>query len=118
MQQAMEAYIKHKAGPFAAPPTTTGFASLEKVQSEFPDVEQHIQSLVAEYAKKNPNSDPAGRDVLLARQLLDPKEAICQLIALASGGNIENTPYPATLFPSEEPGMVSKLRIYENLANG
>ncbi|KAH7078872.1 hypothetical protein BKA63DRAFT_252912 [Paraphoma chrysanthemicola] len=105
MQQAMEAYIKHKAGPFAAPPTTTGFASLEKVQSEFPDVEQHIQSLVAEYAKKNPNSDPAGRDVLLARQLLDPKEAICQLIALASGGNIENTPYPATLFPSEEPGM-------------
>tara|TARA_R110002003_G_scaffold288_5_gene18369 strand:- start:8565 stop:9413 length:849 start_codon:yes stop_codon:yes gene_type:complete len=105
MQQAMEAYIKHKAGPFVAPPTTSGFASLEKVQSDFPDAEQHIQALIAEYAKKHPDSDPAGRDALLARQLLDPKEAVCQIVTLSSGGNVENAHTPSKLFPSEEPGM-------------
>ncbi|KAF2032262.1 alcohol oxidase [Setomelanomma holmii] len=105
MQQAMEAYINHKAGPSAAPPTTTGFASLSKIQSQFPDAEQHVQSLIAEYAKKNPNSDLAGRDALLGRQLLNPKEAVCQIVTLPTGGNTGNAPNPEKLFPSEEPGI-------------
>ena len=54
MQQAVEAYINHKAGPFVGAPTTTGFASLEKIQPCFSEAEQHIQSLVAEYAEKHP----------------------------------------------------------------
>jgi choline dehydrogenase len=105
MQQAMQAYIDHKAGPFIAPPTTTGFASLEKVQPDFPNAEQHIQALVAEYAKKNPDADPAGRDALLARQLLDPKEAVCQIVVLSTGIDVTQAYTPAKVFPSEEPGM-------------
>lgn len=105
MQQALEAYIKHKAGPFAAAPTTTGFSSLERIQPDFPDAEKHIQSLVAEYAKKYPGADLAGRDKLLARQLLDPKEAVCQIVALPTGCNTENAHTPNRVFPSEEDGM-------------
>lgn len=105
MQQALQAYIQHKAGPFVAPPTTTGFSSLEKIQPDFPDAEKHIQALIAEFAKKFPDSDPAGRDQLIARQLTDPKEAVCQLVTLATGANVENAYTPAKLFPSEEEGM-------------
>lgn len=105
MQQAMEAYIKHKAGPFAIPPTTTGFASLEKVQPDFPDAKQHIDALVAEYAKEHPDSDPAGRDPLLARQLLDPKEAVCQIVALGTGIDTTQALHTDKIFPSTEPGM-------------
>lgn len=105
MQQAMEAYIKHKAGPFVAPPTTTGFASLEKVQPDFPDAKQHIEALVADYAKKHPGSDPAGRNTLLARQILDPKEAICQIVALNTGIDATQVENTDKLFPSTEPGM-------------
>ena len=105
MQQALDAYINHKAGPFVGAPTTTGFTSLEKIQPDFPNVEKHIQSLVAEYAKKHPDSDVAGRDQLLARQLLDPKEAVSQIVNLATGGNLENAHIPSKLFPSEEDGM-------------
>jgi choline dehydrogenase len=105
MQQVVEAYMQHKAGPLVAPPTATGFASLEKVQSDFPDAEIHIQALVAEYAKKNPSADPAGRDALLARQIMDPKEAMCQIVALPLGANISNAATPSKIFPSEEPGM-------------
>ncbi|KAF2823487.1 alcohol oxidase [Ophiobolus disseminans] len=105
MQQAMEAYIQHQAGPFAAPPTATGFASLTKVQSEFPDAEQHIQSLVTAYAKEYPDADPAGRNQLLARQLLDPKEAVCQIVALPTGANMTNAYHPSKIFLSEEDGM-------------
>lgn len=105
MQQAMAAYIEHKAGPFAAPPTTTGFASLEKVQPEFSNVEQHIKTLIDEYANDHPGSDPAGRDRLLARQLLDPKEAVCQIVCLPGGVNVDNIPHPEKLFITEEPGM-------------
>ena len=43
MQQALEAYITHKAGPFAGPPGTTGFASLSKIEPDFPNAESHIQ---------------------------------------------------------------------------
>lgn len=105
MQQAMNAYIQHKAGPFSVAPTTVGFSSLEKVQPDFPNAEQHIQALVAEYAKKNPDSDPAGRDALLARQLLDPKEAVCQLVSFALGANANNIDTPSKLFPSDEEGF-------------
>ncbi|CAO2657246.1 Nn.00g033720.m01.CDS01 [Neocucurbitaria sp. VM-36] len=105
MQQALEAYIKHKAGPFVGAPTATGFTSLEKIQPDFPDAENHIQSLIADFAKKNPESDLAGRDQLLARQLLDPKEAVAQIVNLPSGGNLANTDTPSKLFPSEEDGM-------------
>jgi choline dehydrogenase len=105
MQAIVEAYMEHKAGPLIAPPTTTGFVSLEKVQSEFPEAESHIQALVAEFAKKNPSADPAGRDALLSRQILDPKEAMCQIVALPLGANVSNAETPATVFPSEEPGM-------------
>lgn len=105
MQQAMEAYVQHKAGPFAAGPTTTGFASLEKIQPNFPEAEKHIEALVSEYAKKHPDADPAGRDSLLARQLLDPKEAATQIVLLLTGANISKTETPNQLFPSEEPGM-------------
>ncbi|KAH7406111.1 hypothetical protein DE146DRAFT_434153 [Phaeosphaeria sp. MPI-PUGE-AT-0046c] len=105
MQQALEAYIKHKAGPFVTPPTTTGFASLEKIQSDFPDAKQHIEALVADYAKKNPGADPAGRDALLARQLLDPKEAVCQIVVLATGIDTTQVYHTDKLFPSTEPGM-------------
>lgn len=93
----MEAYITKKTGPFAAPPTTTGFASLDKVKSGIDNVENHIQSLVTEYAKKNPDADPAGRDQLIARQLLDPKEAACQTILLASGANLKVLHDPSKL---------------------
>ncbi|KAF1841607.1 GMC oxidoreductase [Cucurbitaria berberidis CBS 394.84] len=105
MQQALDAYINHKAGPFVGAPTATGFASLEKIQPDFPDAEQHIQSLVAEHAKKYPDGDLAGRDQLLARQLLDPKEAACQMVALPTGGNMENVHIPSKLFNSEDDGM-------------
>jgi choline dehydrogenase len=101
----MAAYIEHKAGPFAAPPTTTGFSSLEKVQPDFPNAEQHIQALLAEYAKKYPDADPAGRDPLLARQLLNPKEAVCQIVTLATGIDVTKAEEASKIFPSEEPGM-------------
>jgi len=105
MQQALQAYIEHKAGPFAAAPTTTGFASLEKVQPDFPNAESHINALVAEFAKKHPNADPAGRDPLLARQLLNPKEAVAQIVTLPTGANLRKPDIPSQLFPLlEEPG--------------
>jgi choline dehydrogenase len=105
MQQAMEAYIQHKAGPFASPPTTTAFASLEKLQSDFPNAEQHIKALVDHYATKHPESDLAGRNALLARQLLDPKEAVCQVVTLQTGADATKVSTPSKVFPSEEPGM-------------
>lgn len=106
MQQALEAYIHHKAGPFVGAPTTTGFSSLEKIQPDFPNAEAHIHALITEYAKQNPNADPGGRDPLLARQLLDPKEAVCQIVILPIGANVEVGSFtPSKLFPSEEEGM-------------
>lgn len=106
MQQALQAYIQHKAGPFAGAPTTTGFASLDKVQPDFPDAESHIQSLLAAHYKQHPAADPAGRDALLARQLLDPKEAVCQIVGLPTGANLARADTPSKLFPLlEEDGM-------------
>lgn len=105
MQQALQAYIEHKAGPFVGAPTTTGFASLEKIQPDFPNLDSHIQSLLAAHQKQNPTADPAGRDALLARQLLDPKEAVCQIVGLPSGANLTHTDTPSKLFPCDEPGM-------------
>ena len=104
MQQALDAYVNHKAGPLVGSPTTTGFSSLEKIQPDFPNAEQHIQSLVAEYAKKHPDGDLAGRDQLLARQLLDPKEAACQLVMAATGVNYDLVEHSKKVFPSTEDG--------------
>lgn len=86
----MEAYLTHKAGPFTNPPTTCGFMSLELLDPNLKDAQKHIQSLVAEHNKLNPDADPAGRDALLARQLMDPKEAVTQLVLLTVGADIRN----------------------------
>ncbi|KAI0605165.1 GMC-oxred-N domain-containing protein [Pyrenophora tritici-repentis] len=77
MQQALEAYITHKTGPLVGAPTTTGFASLSQIQPEFPNRETHIQSLIADFAMTYPNADQGARNPLIARQLLDPEEAVC-----------------------------------------
>lgn len=111
MQQALNAYIEHKAGPFVGAPTTTGFASLEKIQPDFPDVESHVQSLISEHQMKNPNADPAGRDPLLARQLLNPREAVCQIVGLPTGANLNNADTPSKIFPCEEDGMWMTLGV-------
>jgi len=105
MQQALNAYVQHRAGPLVGAPTTTGFASLEMIQPNFVNAEDHIQSLLAEHLRSNPGADPAGRDRLLARQLLDPKEAVCQIVGLPTGANFAITENPSKLFPSEEDGM-------------
>ena len=105
MQQALNAYDQHKAGPFVGAPTTTGFASLERTQPEFLDAEDHVEALVAQYQKKNPGADPAGRDHLLARQLLDPIEAVCQIVCLPTGAKLGNAENPSKLFPPEEDDM-------------
>jgi choline dehydrogenase len=97
--------MQHKTGPFTSPPTTTAFASLEKIQPGFPNAEQHIQVLLEEFAAKHPNADVAGRNLLLARQLLDPKEAVCQIVALQTGGDVTKVHTPSKVFPSDEPGM-------------
>jgi len=96
--QAMEAYIKHKAGPFTNAPTTTGFASLQMIDPDLKDAQNHIQSLVSSH------TDPSGRDTLLARQLLDPKEAAAQLVCLPSGANMESVEEPEKLFFHDAPG--------------
>ncbi len=105
MQQALEAYITHKAGPFAGAPTTTGFASLAKIEPDFPNPESHIQTLLEDFRRKHPEADPAGRDPLLARQLLDPKEAVCQIVMLPTGAQTQRPETPSKVFPSEEDGM-------------
>jgi choline dehydrogenase len=111
MQQALQAYIQHKTGPFVGAPTTTGFASLSKIQPDFTSAESHIQSLIAAHRQENPASDPAGRDALLARQLLDPKEAVCQIVGLPTGANLANAATPSKIFPSEEDGMWMTLGV-------
>ncbi|KAL1796432.1 hypothetical protein ACET3X_004972 [Alternaria dauci] len=105
MQQALEAYINHKTGPFAGPPTTTGFASLSKIEPDFPNAESHIQSLLQDFSSKHPDADPAGRDPILARQLLDPKEAVCQLVMLPTGFQPHRPDDASKLFPLDEEGM-------------
>jgi len=75
------------------------------VQPGFTDAKKHIQALVSGYAMKHPGADPAGRDLLLARQLLDPKEAVCQTIMLPMGANTSSPEKSSNLFVNEEPGM-------------
>ena len=103
-QQAMEAYIKHKAGPFTNAPTTCGFVSLALADANLTNAEEHVQSLVAEYQKAYPNGDPANRDPLLARQLLDPNEAISQIVFLGVGADIEKCDTPSRIFQVKSPG--------------
>jgi choline dehydrogenase len=75
------------------------------MQSDFPHAEEHIKTLVDDYATKHPNVDPAGRNTILARQLLDPKEAVCQIVTLQTGFDTTKVETPSKVFPSEEPGM-------------
>jgi choline dehydrogenase len=75
------------------------------VQPNFQDAQQHMEALIAQYAKKHPNADRAGRDTLLARQLLDPGEAVCQIAAFPNGSDMEEVHNSGKLFPSKEPGM-------------
>jgi choline dehydrogenase len=104
-QQAMEAYIAHKAGPFTNAPTTTGFASLNMIDPDLSEPEKHIKSLVDEHRKLHPDADPAGRNDLLARQLLDPKEAACQMVMLAIGADIsQHCDKPSQMFMHDAPG--------------
>lgn len=110
-QQAMEAYIAHKAGPFTNAPTTTGFASLQLVDPSLADPEKHIQSLISEHLKAHPDADPAGRDALLARQMLDPKEAIAQVVVLATGADITHCDTPSQLFNHSAPGNWAVLGV-------
>jgi choline dehydrogenase len=97
--------MQHKTRPFTSPPTTTAFASLEKIQPHFLNAERHIQGLLAEYAAKHPNADLASQNILLARQLLNPKEAVCQIVALQTGGDLRQVHTPSKVFPSHKPGM-------------
>ena len=103
-QQAMEAYITHKAGPFTNAPTTTGFASLKMIDPDLAEPEKHVQSLVEEHRKLHPDADPAGRNSMLARQLLDPKEAACQMVFLTLGADIKYADQPSKLFLHDAPG--------------
>lgn len=105
VQQALEAYINHKAGPFAAGPTTTGFASLVKVSPDLSNAQSYIQSFMQDYSSAHPDADPAGRDALLARQLLDPKEAVCQTVILPIGANTGQPEDASKLFPCTDDGM-------------
>lgn len=89
-QQAMQAYVQHKAGPLTNPPTTCGFVNLEIADPELQDPQNHVESLIAEFNKSHPDFDIAGRDVLLKRQVLDPKEAIAQTILLGVGADVAN----------------------------
>jgi choline dehydrogenase len=66
--------------------------------------EKHIQSFLSDYAKEHPNSDPAGRDSILAKQLLDPKEAVHQVVLMAVGADIRNSDTPSKLFVHDAPG--------------
>lgn len=103
-KQAMEAYIAHKAGPFANAPTTTAFASLAMIDPDLQEKEKHIQSLLTEHQKLHPDSDPAGRNDILARQLLDPKEAALQIVLLPTGADASRCDEPAHMFFHDAPG--------------
>ncbi|KAF2007336.1 GMC oxidoreductase [Amniculicola lignicola CBS 123094] len=103
-QQAMEAYLTHKTGPFTNAPTTTGFASLAMVDPDLKNPKEHINALVAEYHKANPDKDLAGRAPLLAKQLLDPKEACAQIVFLPLGADASKGDRTAELFIHDAPG--------------
>jgi choline dehydrogenase len=111
LQQAMQAYIKHKAGPFTNAPTTTGFASLQMIDPNLMEPEQHIRSLVTKHQELHPGSDPAGREQLLAQQMLDPKEAVAQMVLLPTGADLRYTDKPAQVFLHDAPGNWCTLGI-------
>jgi choline dehydrogenase-like flavoprotein len=90
--------------PFANATASTSFASLSLVDPNLSDPEAHIHSLIASYNASHPNSDPAGRDTLLARQLLNPKEAVTQIVILPIGFDADNIPTPENLFLHDAPG--------------
>ena len=105
-QQAMEAYLTHKAGPLANAPTTCGFIPFSTIapSSAVSDPESHIRSIVNSYLKSHPDADPAGRDALLARQLLNPNEAVCQVVPLSVGVDVSRAHHPSGIFMHETPG--------------
>ncbi|OCL04181.1 GMC oxidoreductase [Glonium stellatum] len=105
-QQAMEAYMMHKAGPLANAPTTCGFIPFSTIapSSVISDPKSHIHSVVSSYLKSHPNTDPAGRDALLARQLLNPNEAVCQVVPLSVGVDVSRAHHSSGTFVHETPG--------------
>jgi choline dehydrogenase-like flavoprotein len=103
-QQALEAYLKHRAGPFTNAPTPSGFVSLEMVDPSLAEAEKHVRSVVADYHKEHPNSDPAGRDAVLAKQLLSSKEAIGQTVFLGVGFVADHAHTPSMVFVHDAPG--------------
>ncbi|KAF2270953.1 alcohol oxidase [Lojkania enalia] len=102
--QALNAYLEHKTGPFTNPTTTCGFASLNMIDPNLADPEKHTKDLVSKFQQAHPNADPAGRNSLLARQILDPKEAIAQVVLLAIGANLDQKDVPSKLFLHDLPG--------------
>ncbi|KAF2741449.1 alcohol oxidase [Polyplosphaeria fusca] len=110
-QQAMQAYMEHKAGPFANPTTPVAFVPLKTIDPNLSDPEKHIQSLLAEYEKTHPGSDPAGRNKILGRQLLDPNEAVVQLVLVAVGADIEHLDSPSKIFMHDKPGNWASLAV-------
>lgn len=100
----MQAYIEHKAGPFTNAPTTTGFVPLHMADPNLAEPEKHIQSLIAAFQKAHPDADPAGRNPLLARQLVDRNEAVGQMVLLGVGANINNVEFPSKIFIHDAPG--------------
>ncbi|KAF2021990.1 GMC oxidoreductase [Aaosphaeria arxii CBS 175.79] len=103
-QQAMEAYLTHKVGPFANAPTTTGFASVDLVDPDLKNAGEHIASLVSEFKTTNPKADPAGRNDILARQLKSPKEAVTQMVCLTVGADPRKVGEPSQIFIHDSPG--------------
>ncbi|KAF2651639.1 GMC oxidoreductase [Lophiostoma macrostomum CBS 122681] len=110
-QQAMEAYLNHKAGPFTNAPTTVGFFSLEMVDPNLADPEKHVRSLISDHHKQRPDSDPAGRDAVLAKSVLSPKEAIGQCVFLGVGMDKNHGDTPSKLFVHDAPGNWISLGI-------
>ena len=110
-KQAMEAYMVHKAGPFANGITACGFASLEITDPDLATPAQHLQSIVTNYQNTHPDADPAGRNPLLLRQLLNPKEAVSQIAFLAVGGQLGASEYPSRLFMHDSPGNWASLVV-------
>ena len=102
----MEAYLTHKAGPLANAPTTCGFIPFSTIapSSAVSDPESHIRSIVSSYLESHPDADPAGRDALLARQLLNPNEAVCQVVPLSVGVDVNRAHHPSGTFMHETPG--------------
>ncbi|ORX92493.1 hypothetical protein BCR34DRAFT_254059 [Clohesyomyces aquaticus] len=103
-QQAFEAYINHKAGPFTNAPTCCGFLPLSTVAPNLDDAQAHVKTMISDFQRANPDADPAGRAELLGRQLLNRNEAVGQLVVLGVGADIRNAHTASKVFVHDAPG--------------